>query len=367
MTESNLIKGHELRKRTEGKNSLRMIKVLLILKQHSDINHRLTQSKIMEYLKKDPNGDLSCNPKTLSETIHELIDAINPKVLTEENSDYFTIRYSGWRDGVPERITNIYYMPVIKTCEAQNIAEGILRLDTISREQKDKIIKKLENEYKINCKDTVDVAVFSADNMENVKENTELIIKAITSEQQISFNFRGYNYQGEFDMVRGKNGKPKNYIVNPYYVVSYRGKRYLLANTEPYNDVSIYRVDLICNITLLGKMRRMINDINEFRESKDPQKFMEKHLNMMYGSPITVVLNVNVDSYTLIHDFFGESYKFSKHVDKNHDEITVCASEKGIIDLAMTAPDKIEIVRPGTFRKKIIDKANELLKKYGGK
>lgn len=45
------------------------------------------------------------------------------------------------------------------------------------------------------------------------------------------------------------NGAKLRYVVNPYYIIMYNGKPYLICATEPHDDVAIYRIDLMSEIT----------------------------------------------------------------------------------------------------------------------
>lgn len=338
------------------KGSEIILKVLVILKEKSSSKKPLSQADIMNILKNDINN-LSCNPKTLSEVIHILINTLNPVEYNGKNGDEFIIKYNGWKKGKTEKITKIYYSPPINEKQVKILANGIQRLNDISEEEKNTIIGKLEKEYRIpNLKKADKVTYFYTDTSDNVNENTDIIADAIQSERQITFNFRGYDCNNKLEVLY-KDGNPKIYTVNPYYIVDYKGKRYLLANTVPYDNISVYRVDLMFDIKKTKEVRRYINEIREFTNCT-PMEYMKSHLNMMYGETRTITLKVEENSYTLIHDCFGD-YTLC-----NNGCIEVKASEKSVIDLAMTAPDKIEVVRPETLREKILQKSLSLGEKY---
>ncbi|MGN0634075.1 MAG: WYL domain-containing protein [Oscillospiraceae bacterium] len=356
--------------RTEASNSLRMFKVLTVLRRYSDSNNRLTQQQIMELLSKDEDTKYSCNSKTLAQTLRGLISEINPKELTADNRDEFIIRYNGWEKGIPERLTRIYYNPRIEAAEIQGMIDGIKLTDTLSIEQKKKLYKKLKSEYpRININNAAGVSLFSVDDTEAAIKNTELIMEAIYAGRQITYHFGGYDMNGEIIPRKSDSGKARLYTAAPYYVAIYGGRRYMLCSHISHDgqyseEVSIYRVDLMSGIHITDKPCRLINDMREFQNTNS-HEFMLKHPNMTYGDPITVTLMVDADYYTLIHDHFGGGFEFVRHIDEKHDEIRVTSSEKGIIDLAMTAPDRIEIIRPFTLRDKAASLAQELVKRYG--
>ncbi|SDB60197.1 Predicted DNA-binding transcriptional regulator YafY, contains an HTH and WYL domains [Ruminococcaceae bacterium FB2012] len=361
-------------KKKQGRNvsdPMRVLKVLQVLKKYSDSNNRMSQSGIMEKLKNDEDIDYSCDAKTLSKALREMILVLNPppQSLTGKTRDEFIIRYKDWDSGcIPQRITGIYYKPYIEVSEMQAIADGIKQLDTISREQKEKIISKLKKEYNVSFDSEGDVSVFSADDCEALAVNTAVIAQAAKKCMEITFNFGGYDRSGEVVPRCDDSGKPRIYRAVPYYVVSYRGKRYMLccyirSNGEYTDNVSIYRVDLMRNITVTDKPGRMINAVREFVNT-NADEYIQKHPDMTYGQPITVRLKVKAEYYTLIHDTFGMSYEFVRQLDDTYDEIKVTTSEKGIIDLAMSWPDRIEIISPASLRKKLAERAKDLIGKY---
>ena len=351
---------------------MRVLKVLQVLKKHSNSNNKMTQTMIMEKMMKDKEIDYKCDHKTLAKAIRELILVMNPppQSLTDENRDRFVIRYKDWDQGfIPDRLTGIYYKPYIEVSEVQAMAKGIGLLDTLSLEQKKKLIGKLKDEYHKVDSDEGDTSGFSVDDCERTSINSAEIIKAIKACRQMTFNFGGYDRDGKIVLRKSRNGKPRLYRVVPYYIVAYRGKRYMLccyihSSGEYTDNVSIYRVDLMENITVTDKKGKMINEIRGFISS-NAHEFMLRHPDMTYGDPITVTLKVKAEYYTLIHDVFGMSYEFVRKIDDTYDEIKVTTSEKGIIDLAMAYPDRIEIVRPTMLKAKLVERARELTERYG--
>ena len=361
--------------RTEAANSLRMIRILKILIAHSDSNHKLAQSDIIEFLSKDKNTNFRCSEKTLSNSLRELIREVNPKYCTNDNRDDFVIRYNGWESGsgdIPQKLTGLYYKPRIEVSEARAIADGIGLTDTLTIEQKKKLMKKLRDEYpRIDFSISDKISVFSVDDNEETEKNTQIIVRAANECRQITFHFGGYDKDGNIVPRTARNGKPRLYNAVPYYVVAYGGRRYMLcsfikSNGTYADNVSIYRVDLMSDITVTNKHGRMISEMNEFANT-NAHEYMKRHPDMTYGRPVTVTLKVKAEYYTLIHDSFGESYSFKSHIDNEYDKIEVKTSEKGIIDLCLTYPDRVEIIRPYTFRKKLADRAEELFNMYTGK
>ncbi len=347
---------------------MRVLKVLQVLKRHSDSNNRLKQSDIMEWLAKDKDIDYSCDSKTLSKALRELIAVLNPPRLDENNREDFVIRYKGWENGIPERLTDIYCKPKIGAFELLAIADGIRCTDTLSLESKKALIDKLKDEYpRIDLK-TDGLSLFSVDDGKTAAENTAVIQKAADKCVVISFNFGGYDKDGNVVPRRGSGGEPKLYRAVPYYVVKYGGRRYMLCcylhSDGKFDDsVSIFRVDLMSNIKLTDKPGKLINNVRELINT-NALEYMLKHPAMTYGGPMTTFIKLNRNYYTLLHDCFGENYECIRPLEGEYDEVRLMSSEKGIIDLALAYPDRLEILRPEWLRKKLIQRLYLLKSKY---
>ena len=159
------------KKTNKGRNvtdPMRVLKVLQTLKKYSDSNNKMKQSDIMKAMKKDKDIGYECDEKTLSKALRELILVLDPPHLTDKNRDEFVIRFRGWdkEEGIPKRITDIYYKPYIEVSEVQAMAKGIGLLDTLSLEQKKILIGKLKDEYPHVKFDEGEVSVFSVDDSE---------------------------------------------------------------------------------------------------------------------------------------------------------------------------------------------------------
>ena len=139
----------------------------------------------------------------------------------------------------------------------------------------------------------------------------------------------------------------------------------MLCTHGKYEDVHIYRLDLMSDIELCESDRESIRNVPELEHS-NAKEYMDRHLNMFYDEPRTVTLKVRNSSngYTSIHDQFGDKYIYKKKLDDEYDEIEVTVSGNAIIDYAIQYSDLIEIIRPKDLRNKLIEKVNNIQLKY---
>ncbi len=350
----------EKRTYTAQMNSvIRALKLLEILKIYTDSKHKLTQSEVLDLMKA---LDGYCTEKTLRADLRNLIAAFNP--LIEEygtQKEEFRILYDKMEEG-RHRMSGIWYQHEFSNRELELLIELLKSGADISREQRTVLenkLKKLGSKYYQYNTDSVDsIPQFSTIDKTYLKENLGTIKKAIAQNKKVSFLFHGYNREGKLSPVR-----ERRYLVSPYYVLLYGMKYYLLANTGNYENVSIYRLDLMTEIKLEEEARKNIRMVKEL-EHGNITEYIEKHLNMNYDRPVTITLKIKENGYTALHDCFGDRFLYKKSIDAEYDEVEVVCSEHAMIDWAMQFCDRVEVIRPQSVRKKIKEKTEMLYGKY---
>lgn len=85
---------------------------------------------------------------------------------------------------------------------------------------------------------------------------------------------------------------------------------------------------------------------------------------MFYGEPIIIVLKIDKDRYTLLHDFFGDRYLFRRHINEQWDEVEVKCVPKVMESWAMQCVDYIEILSPSELSDSIYVKCKRLMSRY---
>lgn len=215
-----------------------------------------------------------------------------------------------------------------------------------------------------------------------MSEKLELIQRAIRDKVQMSFLFNGYDREGHLESAKlwSDATKDKRYCISPYYIVAYNNKYYCLSNTAPYDNTSIYRIDLMTELEIPmpepAERPHGRTGKNKGIPAKDPRKveglpepweldlFMREHMNMFYDRPHMVVLKIHRESYTMLREWFGNHYTFKRELDADHDEVEVTCSHNAMVNWAIQYSDKVEVIRPESLRKKIMEKLQETVKIY---
>jgi len=376
----------------------RAFEILNKLKENTDETKTLTQAEILKIISTTKNA------RTLSSTIDKMLSALNPPEYDGENSDEFRIQYKGWDQNIMLKrldlreeklegkistklpsITDLRFVHDFTFDELDSVIEGIYFSKTINDAQRERLVKKIVNLSSKNYKSKyIDSNGKLRNNIEGIQENLftkkseltqniNIIQQAMKDNIKISFYFNGYNADKKLEPAKDKFGKNKEYVVSPYHMVAYNGKYYLIANTDPFKNVSIYRIDLMSAVNKKGMdtgnskeiaRRKPVRDIKGLSEPWDASAFISAHLNMFYDEPQTIRLKIRNDRYTILHDWFGERYEFKGKVDAEYDEVTVVCSPEAMVYWAMQYSDYVEVIGPRDVRKKIAKKCKELGDRY---
>ena len=391
----------------------RLINIMKILQEETDEFNTITQPEILELLR---DRDCACSERTLTDYLKTIMKELNPEdvdgyVYENASIEDYVIIAKGLEEKLKARdfglttegskklqLRSLRYNQILSFAELNQVIEGVLFLKSIDDESKEKIIRKLitlssknfpkyspyisENTRTISKKIA---GVFEDSRVDEIalKNNLQVIRTAIEANKgaglKISFYFNGYDENKKLKARVDASGAKLRYVVNPYYIIMYNGKPYLICATEPHDDVAIYRIDLMSEITTeikasLAKDGKMISEKRRPKSeikglpmewnSKEASKFQTEHLYMYYGKPESISLKIDKDRYTLLHDYFGDRYQFVEHIDDTWDCIEVECVPDAMISWAMQCSDFVEVLQPKSLRQRILEKCKSLAERY---
>lgn len=391
----------------------RIIDILRILQNETDEYTTISQSEILELLKKKEHP---CSVRTLTDYLKNIMKELNPEdpdgyVKPGVSIEEYKIIANGLEEKLKARdlglvkegskklqLRKLRYNHLFSFMELDQLIEAVLFLKNIDDTEKDKLIQKLKklssNNYPKYSNFLSETTGEISKNMAGIFENSEIDMSVVRKNvneiraaiegvdgiaSKICFHFWGYNELGELVLRKHPDGTPREYIVDPYYLILYHGKYYLICSMEPYTTISFYRVDLMSDITRKTKTsmlneytkvvekrraKRVINGLPMEWNSKTAGKFQTEHLYMFYGEPIKIRLKIHNERYTLLHDYFGNHFKFIKHIDDSWDEVEVRCVPKAIEVWALQCSEYVEIISPESIRKNIADTCKKLMERY---
>lgn len=295
----------------------------------------------------------------------------------EENVDQ-SEKYEALLKRVPP-ITNLRYVHDFSFDELDTIINALYFSKTVNEEERDRLIYKLaklsskryqkkwfsENNDRPVIKNIFQGIVNNNDaSRTELKKNIALIQSAIDEKVKIQFIMNVYNAERELvPSWTDKKGKAILRKVTPYHILVYNDRYYMLANYERYSNLSIWRIDLMSNVKLLEEAGRPKQEIKGMTNTWSGQEYMEQHLNMFYDDPVKVTLKVPNDHYTMMVDWFGNSFVKWKAIDEKYDMVFVTCSEAAMINWAMQYSDVVEVLGPSDVQDAIEKRCRDVLAK----
>jgi hypothetical protein len=391
----------------------RLIKILKILQEETDETHTITQSELLLLLR---DRDCACSERTLTDYLKTIMKELNPEdedgyIHDNATIDDYVIIPKGLEEKFKARecglttegskklqLRSLRYNQLLSFDELNQVIEGVLFLKHLDDTSKQKLIKKLTNLSSKNYPkhspfvsattgkvSTKIAGVYEDSRVDEValKKNMQMIREAIEAERgagvKIAFHFNGYDENKKLQPRVYADGNKIRYVVNPYYIIMYNGKPYLICAVEPHDNVAIYRMDLMSDVTCYTKESLIHKDkmISEKRKpksevkglpkewnEKEASKFQTEHLYMYYGEPENITLKLDKERYTLLHDYFGDRYRFVKHLDDRWDCVQVKCVPDAMVSWAMQCSDVVEVLKPEDLRREILDKCQSLAARY---
>lgn len=295
----------------------------------------------------------------------------------EDNVDQ-SEKYDALLKRVPP-VTNLRYVHDFSFDELDTIINALYFSKTVNEEERDRLIYKLaklsskryqkkwfsENNDRPVIKNIFQGIVNNNDaSRTELKKNIALIQSAIDEKVKIQFIMNVYNAERELvPSWTDKKGKAILRKVTPYHILVYNDRYYMLANYERYSNLSIWRIDLMSNVKLLEEAGRPKQEIKGMTNTWNGQEYMEQHLNMFYDDPVKVTLKVPNDHYTMMVDWFGNSFVKWRAIDEKYDMVLVTCSEAAMINWAMQYSGVVEVLGPKDVQDAIEKRCRDVLAK----
>lgn len=296
-----------------------IINILDILKRYTDEDHRLSQKEIAEILKNEYN--MSIDRKSVKRNLSNLLEFGYP------------IEYSESIRMVPNKktgeleesyiLSDFYLERDFSDAELRLLIDSLLFSKHIPYSQCKELIEKLEGLSNKYFESKVKHICTLPQNKPANKQlfyTIDILDEAISKEQQVSFHYGEYGTDKKLHTREDSNGKPREYIINPYQIVATNGRYYLVCNYDKYDDLSNYRVDRIMDIKLLDTPAKPKREVKGAEHGFDLSKHMREHIYMFAGKSVTV--QFIAEKYILgdIIDYFGNDAVFT---DETEDKVTV--------------------------------------------
>ena len=321
-----------------------IINILDILKRYTDEDHRLSQKEIAEILKNEYN--MTIDRKSVKRNLSNLLEFGYPiecskSVRMVQNKDTGELEKSYMQ-------SDFYFKHDFTDYELRLLIDSLLFSKYIPHNNCRDLIKKLENlsnkYFKAKIKHICALPENKAANKQ-LFYTIDILDEAISKEKKVKFHYAEYGADKRLHNRIDINGKPKEYIINPYQIVATNGRYYLVCNNDKFDNLANYRVDRIMDIQLLDDFAKPKREVKGAENGFDLSKHMKEHIYMFAGNSITVQFIAEKYIISDILDYFGEDVKFSNETE---DKITVTATvnEQDMRYWALLYALQIKVISP---------------------
>lgn len=364
----------------EQPKKLLILNILMILNQHTDEQHRLSQKNIIDLLSSE--YDMKVDRKSVMRNLLDLGDFLEGTgyelgydtsvrkvpVKVEGSKEYLIDSTTGERVyEEQEKLSAFYLKRPFEDSELRMLIDAIMfSMNISSKHRKDlvKKISKLSNKHfqsrvkHISCIDN------GTNNNQQIFANIELLDEAISRKKKISFNYMDYGTDKKMHPKKNKQGKVRTYIINPYQMAAKNGKYYLICNYDGYNTVSNYRIDRIKNIQILDDKVKPFKDLeNASGERLDLNAYMKEHIYMYSSDNDIVTFRIVKAMISDIIDTFGGDVRFTDETD-THVTVVTKVNLRAMFQYAKNYAPDIEVLKPESLRNELREELQRALKAY---
>ncbi len=317
---------------------LALLRILEILKEHSDCMHPLTQDNIASILEKEYGIELE--RKAISRNISLLKEA---GYEIESNSQ------GSYLDERP-----------FEDAELRLLIDGVLASKYITAKHSADLIKKLcaqSNKYfKSHVKNVQSVKEWSKTENQSLFLNIEQIDTAIEQKKQITFDYNMYG-------IDKKLHKSSVQQVSPYQFILHNQKYYVMTYNEYWKKINFYRVDHITNVEICEENQTPIRSIEGFENGINYSDYVSSLPYMFVDGFEQIEFIAKRWMIDHIIGWFGEKAKLENYGDEEV-KATVIASPKAMEYWAVQYLDGVEILSPIKLRNRIKRDLGNGLEKY---
>ncbi len=320
------------------RRKITILRVLQILEEYTDSEHRLSQQDIVKLLKE--KYDIDCERKAVGRNLETLRRAGYEIDSARNGICLFTRRF--------------------EKSELRLLIDAVLSSRYIDNKHSGDLIAKLEKEggtffseanrlaYNHQWDKTPNKAVFFT---------IELLDEAISKAKKVRFVYNGYNLQKQLVPLRKGEWR-----VSPYFLLLHNQRYYLICCEDGKDTIGYFRVDRITNIEVCRERARPLDDV-EGAEDVRPDKLNITFPYLLDGRPEQVRLRCGKKVFSDLVDWFGSGFTVMSS-QGDYVEITLSAPPDALKYWALQYGENVEVLEPLSLRETIKEAVKKMAIKY---
>ena len=322
---------------------LSILRILQVLQEFSDCDHKLRQGEIISLLK--IQYDIECERKAVARNIDFL-----------QQAGYDIVRES---DGI--YLASRKFEPG----ELRLLIDSVLSNRNVCKAHTKEIIKKLTAEggkyFKSYAKHVTKLDDWQKDENRDYFYNIELCCEAIEQQKKLSFF---YNY---FDIDKRKQkNKPEKAKISPYRLFLKNGHYYLACNYDRYDNLAFIRLDRMSDIEILQENARALNTVKNCEQGINLGK-LDSHFPFMYSDKPEQIefITANCATHMIdnVIDTFGRNVNITDIGDGNY-KFSLTASPSAMRFWLLQYGKYVQLLLPQSLVEQIKSDIKEMSKLY---
>ena len=322
---------------------LSILRILQVLQEFSDCDHKLRQGEIISLLK--IQYDIECERKAVARNIDFL-----------QQAGYDIVRES---DGI--YLASRKFEPG----ELRLLIDSVLSNRNVCKAHTKEIIKKLTAEggkyFKSYAKHVTNLDDWQKDENCDYFYNIELCCEAIEQQKKLSFF---YNY---FDIDKRKQkNNPEKSKISPYRLFLKNGHYYLACNYDRYDNLAFIRLDRMSDIEILQENARALNTVKNCEQGINLGK-LDSHFPFMYSDKPERIEFITANNATHmidnVIDTFGRNVNITDIGDGNY-KFSLTASPSAMRFWLLQYGKYVKLLSPQSLVEQIKSDIQEIRKLY---
>lgn len=325
-----------------------------ILKEHTDINHPISQKEILDKL--SYQYDMEVDRKAVKANLEDLINDGGYNIECETKIRLTPNQVTGELER-SEVCTGFYHDLTFDDSELHWLIDSVLFSKSIPSNYKADIIdrlKALSNKYfRFNVGN---IKSYESADREINKElflTIDAIDEAITNDKKIRFKYAEYGADKLLHPRVDEFGKEREHVISPYAMVATAGKYYVICNNDKYDNISNYRIDRFMDVEIVDEPRKDKKKVKGL-VGLDIPKYMSEHIYMFHGKSIRARFELPNYLISDVLDYFRANVDF-RQINDEKVEATVSANETDIQLWAKQYAGQIKM----TYPKSLVDKCKQ--------
>jgi len=342
------------------------LRILQILRKHSDAEHPMAQKDIQTLL--ETEYGMTVDRGSVRRCIHELMQADDVPIEGKER--VYAYRNSVTKDSeTGVQYSDLYYMHDFDPAELHMLMDGVLFSRNIPAGQRENLLNRLSalgGKYFHSYMNYIRGAMPEMPEIPQLFLNMEILDEAIRTRKQVrvEYGYLGTDFRLEPAWDR-KEGEPFWMIINPYRLVALDGRYFLICNYDKYETLAIYRVDRMIQCELLETPTKTAREVKGLETAPNTAAFVQSNAFMGYGKSGNVVFRIPREKAYEAIDFFGKTVSFRD--DPRDPESLLCsvyANHYSMKAWAMQNAGMVRVLSPDSLAQEIREALENGIQKY---